>query len=104
MIIKATQPGTSPRHIKHWIKRIKHAHLIKIDQYPFKPPEQATNIMSNVIKHSKTLMRRVSQYQHTYVHQDNGLPMLYFDQLSTISRHLENIKSNSNSETNGDMT
>ena len=49
-------------------------------------------MLSTITKNNKKFTIRVSQDQQNYIHPDNGVPMLYFDQLSTISTHLHNIK------------
>ena len=92
VIIKSIQPGTAPRNIKHWIQRIKHCHLLQINNIPITSTEQANNIFQDITKEKKKYTIRVSQDQRNPIHHDHGLPMLYFDQLSTIARHLNNIK------------
>ena len=97
VIITGIQPGTSPRHVKNWLKRIKHSHLLKINDHPITSPEQASTILSNAIQQNKYFKIRVSQDQRIPIHQDKGLPMLYFDQLSTIAQHLKDIDTDKNS-------
>ena len=80
VIITGVQPGTSPRCIKNWIRRIKHSHLLKINDQPITSPKQAFSLLSNVVKQHKYFTLRVSQDQRIPIHHDNGLPMLYFDQ------------------------
>ena len=92
VIIKAIQPGTGPRNIKQWIRRIKHCHLLQINHINITSPKQAYDILKNISKNDKKYVIRVSQDQRNTIHHDHGLPMLYFDQLSTIARHLDNIK------------
>ena len=97
VIITGIQPGTSPRHVKNWRERIKHSHLLKINDHPITSPEQASTILSNVIQQNKCFKIRVSQDQQISIHEDNGLSMLYFDQLSTIAQHLKDIDTDKNS-------
>ena len=97
VIITGIQPGTSPRHVKNWLKRIKHSHLLKINDHPITSPEQASTILSNAIQQNKYFKIRVSQDQQISIHEDNGLSMLYFDQLSTIAQHLKDIDTDKNS-------
>ena len=92
IIVKAIQPGAAARRVKNWIKRIKYCHILQINGLDISSVNQATNIFQNMTSKTKHYTIRVSQDQRQSIHQDHGLPMLYFDQLATISRHLNNIK------------
>ena len=96
IVINSVQPSTSPRNIKKRIRRIKHCHLLQINDTPIQSVQQANNMLSKITKNVKKFSIRVSEDQRNYIHPDKGLPMLYFDQLSTISKHLHNIKFNNN--------
>ena len=99
IVIKSIQPGTSPRNIKRWIHRIKNCHLLQINDTLVHSVAQANKILNNITKNDRYFKITVSQDQRTNIHPDNGLPMLYFDQLSTISRHLHHIKALNDNDT-----
>ena len=96
VIIHSVQPGTPPRNIKRWIHRIKHAHLLQINGTDITSSDQATTIFKSILSgHKKYFKITVSTDQRQTLHLEQGIPMMYFDQLSTISKHLHNIKHDS---------
>ena len=98
VIIKYVHPGTSPRNIKRWIHRIKNSHLIKINNINIKSTQQATAILADILSQNKQSFKiTVSNDQRQSIHHDQGIPMMYFDQLATISKHLQNIRFNKSS-------
>ena len=94
LVIKLWHPGTSPRNIKRWIHRIKNSHLLKINDHTnVSTVEQANKIFHDIISQNNKFFRiTVSNDQKHSMHHEQGLPMMYFDQLATISKQLQNIK------------
>ena len=93
VVISSIQPGTSPRNIKRWIHRIKNSHLLKINDKQITSPEDVTNIFNTIYSvNPKTFTITVSNDQKQSLHHEHGVPMMYFDQLARISKHLHNIK------------
>ena len=93
LVIKFVHPGTSPRNIKRWIHRIKNSHLLKINDHNVSTVEEANKIFKDIISQNNKFFRiTVSNDQRHSMHHEQGLPMMYFDQLATISKHLQNIK------------
>ena len=90
--IVAVQPGTSPHNIKRWIHRIKNFHLLKINNIPIPNIETAKNIFRDIIPSNKHFKITDSMDQKIALHHEKGIPMLYFDQLSTIANRLKQIK------------
>ena len=91
LIISAIQPGTSPRNIKGWFKRIKHSHLLRINNCIPSSLKHANEILQHISLHDKSFTITVSQDQKRALHHEHGIPMLYFDQLATISKHLSQL-------------
>ena len=90
--IIGVQPGTSPRNIKRWIHRIKNANLLKINNIPVPDVDTAKNIFRDIIPTNKNFNIIVSMDQKISLHHEQGIPMLYFDQLTTIANRLNQIK------------
>ena len=99
IIIQGIQPGTSPRNIKNWIRRIKHTHLLKINNKPVTSVEHAEETLRDITKHNKIFTITVSQDQKSPLHHEHGIPMLYFDQLATIQKHLTQLRLAQTSDT-----
>ena len=96
LIITAIQLGTTPRNVKGWIKRIKNSHLLRINNQIPTSVKHANEILHKISQHARTFTITVSQDQKRPLHHEHGIPMLYFDQLATISKHLSNIKNQQN--------
>ena len=90
--IIGVQPATSPRNMKQWIHRIKIAHLIKRNNIPVPGVDIAKNIFQDFILTNKNFNITVSMDQKISLHHEQGIPMLYFDQLTTIANRLNQIK------------
>ena len=105
VVISSVHPGTSPRNIKRWIKRIKHAHLLKIDDQDITSVPQANSVFKKILSSTKTTFKiTVSTDQRQTLHHEQGIPMMYFDQLSTIAKHLHNIKHDRHSNNNTNIS
>ncbi len=81
----AIQPGTSPRNIKQWIHCIKNAHLLQINGAPIYNVKDAKHLLSIIRNNHKQFKISVSMNQKILLHHEKGIPMLYFDQLTTIA-------------------
>ena len=100
--ITGIHPGTSPRRIKNWIQRIKNSTLIAINHTEIKSVNQANDILHSIVhahsnktcspKSTPTFTITVAAREKKSMHHDEGIPMLYFDQLATIAKHLDSIK------------
>ena len=91
VIITSCKPGTAAAKIPQWVKRIKNNILIAIDGITITSTTQAKDILKHKsrgisVKLTIGLMEKVP------MHEDSGIPMLYFDQLHVISQHLQHIK------------
>ena len=67
LIITAIQPGTTPRNVKGWIKRIKNSHLLRIN-----------NQIPTSVKHANEILHKISQHDRTFtitVSQDQKRPL-----------------------------
>ena len=91
--ITGCSQGTSARRVRNWIQRIKYSHLISINNTNITTVTQATKMITTAIQQQKkSIQIKVSPVERSNIHQDEGVPMLYFDQLSTIATHLNSIK------------
>ena len=95
VIISGCHPGTTGRRIRQWTKRIKNSLLLAINNTAITNIKQAHSIINTAMKQKhKSLSITVSPDERSALHQEEGVPMLYFDQLSTISGHLHSITYN----------
>lgn len=100
IIINNCKIGSSCCHIKDWTKRIKHSTLLAINGQPVSTISDATQLLNQLVK-TKTenhkLSITASATKEQSIHYEEGIPMLFFDQLSTIANHLSEIKYNTRS-------
>lgn len=93
ILITGCKAGTAPRNVRNWIKRIKHSFLLKVNNIDITTVEQATEIIRKAtLMQEPTISITVSPHEKASIHHEEGVPMLYFDQLATIADHLNNIK------------
>ena len=93
MQITGCQAGTATRRIPKWTKRIKGGLLLEVNNIPINNAIQAQQLMNKAVQHGEdTITIKVSPVERPTIHQDEGVPMLYFDQLVTIADHLHDIK------------
>ena len=69
-----------------------YGHLLKISNTTITSVDQVNILLDNITRKDKTFAIQVSQDQCNPIYLDNSLPMLYFDQLSARSKHLQHIK------------
>ena len=95
IVIDGCQPGTPGRRIRNWTKRIKHSLLHSINNTPVTTISQASKLLGQITASKKgTFTITVSNDEKSSMHTEQGVPMLFFDQLATISSHLHSIKYN----------
>ena len=95
VIITGCHPGTAGRRIKNWTTRIKNALLLAINSTPITTKEQAHHLIADIMKQKHTTFSiTVSPDERSAMHHEEGVPMLYFDQLATIASHLHGIQYN----------
>ena len=93
--IKTIRPGTAAAKLPQWRRTLRNAYVHQIGPHKvytvkqcqgiFKTHPQGTNI---------TIV--FGTIQKVNLHPDNGIPMMYFDQLNTIGQHLHDMKYNTN--------
>jgi dUTP pyrophosphatase len=88
--------STPAMKIKRWRTRLKNNRLLKIDGIPMTSVKDVTSYFSLLDKDKKEVTLTIGLLEKTAMHEDDGLPLMYFDQLSTISKHLHNIKYDQN--------
>ena len=85
--------STPARRIKSWAKRLKGATLLSIDGTTITTTDTAKQTIRHAIKNkAKQITLTVSPNEQSPIHPEEGVPMLYFDQLATIHDHLQSIK------------
>ena len=91
VIIKSCKPGTAATKILNWRKRLKNSILLDINGTAIQSVEQATAIMSK-LQRGVEITLTVGLSEKLPMHDSNGTPMMYFDQLNAIATHLDHIK------------
>ena len=67
--------------------------MLQINDIDITSVQHATSIISTALKNNDTsITLHVHAHEKGTIHPDEGVPMLYFDQLATIHDHLHNIK------------
>jgi dUTP pyrophosphatase len=92
VIISTCKPGTPALKIKNWRKRLKGNTLLKIGQTEITDVKQATEIFAKLPR-NEAIDITIGLDEKLPMHDTNGVPMMYFDQLNTIATHLQNIDS-----------
>lgn len=93
VFIYGAAPSTPPRRIKNWTNRIKNTFLHKINNIIIKSPTQAREIIKTIRdKGNTTLTITVSVDDKRPIQHEDGIPLLYYDQLSHIANLLHDIK------------
>jgi dUTP pyrophosphatase len=91
VIITTCQSGTPATKIKNWRKRMKGSTLMEINNTPITSIQQATKIISDLPPQAIVRLK-IGLLEKLPMHDDNGVPMMYFDQLNTIATHLQHIQ------------
>jgi dUTP pyrophosphatase len=86
--IISCQAGTAASKIRNWRLHLKFSTLLKINNIDITSVEQATTILSSVPTHT-SIEIQVGLQSKVPMHEDNIVPMVYFDQLHTIATHLQ---------------
>lgn len=91
--IISCQLGTAASKIHNRRTQLKFSTLLKINGTDITSADQAKTILSSVPAHA-SIEIQISLQSKVQMHEDNGVPMMYFDQLHTIATHLQQIDSN----------
>ena len=103
--IEGCHLGTASRRVPKWIQRLKGGLLITVNGINITSTKQATQLISKAVNNKEeNIYIRVSPEERAAIHHDEGVPMLYFDQLVTIAEHLHDIKHDQTSSTEPTMS
>ena len=90
IIIKDCAKATPAARIHRWQGRMRNNTLLQIDSTKIRSIDDAEKYFAESNDTEFTL--HVGQMEKHGIHHDEGIPMIYFDQLAMIGRHLSNIK------------
>jgi hypothetical protein len=90
VVITTCRPGTAATKILNWRKRLKGSTLLKVNNIPITSSKQAEKIL-NEHPNMTDITITVGIQEKLPMHDDNGIPIMYFDQLATIATHLQQI-------------
>lgn len=92
--------GTATRRIHKWRKRLKDATLLKINNIEVTSSITARKILQEhwMKKSKKNIQLTLAVDEQQSIHYEEGVPIMYFDQLSTIADHLNCIKQNTGTD------
>ena len=96
--IAKCKPGTASAKIPNWTKRLKNSVLLEINHHPITTTDQATKLLSNKPQ-GTPIQIKVGLQEKISMHNDGGIPMMYFDQLQYILDHLSQIKQQKHNQT-----
>jgi deoxyuridine 5'-triphosphate nucleotidohydrolase len=91
VIITTCKPGTPASKIKNWRKRLKGSTLLKIGNVDITSTAQATSVFEQ-LPTNEAVDLTVGLVEKLPMHDTNGVPMMYFDQLNTVATHLQSIE------------
>ena len=89
-IIDCTRATPAVR-IHRWRTRVKGNTLLQVNGIQVNTVEDVKNIIQQYTS-NKTHTLTIGLREKVSMHDDDGVPMLYFDQLAMIAKHLNNIK------------
>ena len=93
ILILGCKPGTATAKIPNWVRRLKNSVLLEVDGHPVKTVNDAIEHLQHKQRNTSVTIK-VGLQQKLPMHDDQGTPMLYFDQLNTIQQHLNHIDTN----------
>ena len=93
--IDTCQRGTPAAKIKNWSKTLKHSVLLQINDARITTPSQVQDFFAT---HDNTtdVTLLIGLTERRAMHDTDGIPMMYFDQLVHTNHHLEQIKYDEN--------
>ena len=91
-MIKTIRPGTATAKLPKWRRTLKQAYLHKIDDVPMTTVNDVHSYFAALLPTTMTVTLTVATLRKSDLHPDDGVPLLYFDQLNTIGKHLKEIK------------
>lgn len=99
--IKTCRLGTASRRIHKWKTRLTNATLLEINGESVTSITKARTLLKHHLQSQpeKEITLVVSSDQRQSIHHEEGVPLMYFDQLATISQHLNDIKYDTTSDT-----
>jgi dUTP pyrophosphatase len=87
VIITTYKSGTPASKIKNWRKRLKGSMLLKIGDVNIMPVVQV-HIVFETLPQNEAVDLTIGLVEKLPMHDTNGVPMIYFDQLTTVATHL----------------
>jgi dUTP pyrophosphatase len=90
--IEECEKATPAAKIKRWRTRMKNQRLLAIDNIPIYSEKDVVQFFNMLPNTQSTVSLTIGIMDKTAMNHDEGIPMMYFDQLVTIARHLNNIK------------
>jgi dUTP pyrophosphatase len=97
VIITTCKSGSPAARVKNWIKRLKRSTLLEVNGIKITSIQQVKDIILPLKKNSDITFK-VGLMEKLPMHDTNGVPMMYFDQLNTIATHLQQISSGNQDE------
>ena len=84
-------PGTPAAKLPKWRSTLRGAYVLKIDDTEISTFSDVENIF-RTCDSNKEVHLTVGTIDKVAMHPDDGIPMLYFDQLSMIADHLRSLR------------
>ena len=104
VIITECKAGTPAGKIKNWRSRMRNNVLLKINNMEIQCQHDVVQAISSTSKDDDITLT-IGQMERVPMHDDKGVPMIYFDQLAAVSTHLQQIQQhNTSARLNPDET
>ena len=102
VLIDTCLRGTPAAQIKQWSKWLKRSVLLQINDTVIKTVQDVEAFFSNMQQHEEVTLH-IGLTERRAIHDATGIPMMYFDQLVYISKHLQQIKNGDEHKTLNDQ-
>jgi deoxyuridine 5'-triphosphate nucleotidohydrolase len=91
VIITTCQPGTPAAKIKNWRSRLKNSTLLQIDGTIITDIKSVKKYFEN-LPHNTEVLLKIGLSEKLAMNENQGIPMMYYDQLNAVATHLNHIK------------
>ena len=91
-IIQECAKSTPAAKLPRWRSTMRGAYLLALNDTPIKSEEDVIQFFCQQPQSHATVAIKMGTIQKIAMHPDDGVPIMYFDQLNMIARHLRQIK------------
>ena len=93
-ILTECRKSTHAARIIRWRSTIKGAYIMEVNGIPVDSTDKCLKLLKQCHDHDETPIITFRIMDRASLHPHKGVPMIYFDQLQLIGRHLHKLKMN----------